>query len=52
MGILNLDIKEGSFDGIEASGTLDGMYGDYIPSWEWQDILAEQDIRSEWDYEE
>ena len=49
MGYLNLDIKEGSFDDIGASGTLDGMCEDYIPSWEWQDKLEE--LVDQWDYE-
>ena len=34
MGYLNQDIREGSFDEIGASGTLDGMCEGYVPSWD------------------
>ena len=31
MGYLNLDVREGVFDDIGASGIIDGMVGDYEP---------------------
>jgi hypothetical protein len=61
MGYLNLDIREGSFDEIGASGTLDGMCGDYIPSWEYdgeahtavllREHFEDQLKETEWNYE-
>jgi hypothetical protein len=52
MGILNLDIREGSFDDIGASGTLDGMCEDYVPSWELIPDLQTRviDIEEVWNY--
>ncbi len=49
------DIREGSFGDIGASGTLDGMCEDYIPSWDWELVnnqLDELVYRDTWDYEE
>lgn len=58
MGYLNMDIREGSFDDIGASGSIDGMCEDHVPSWEYRDrsveILKELErraIEEEWDYE-
>jgi len=53
MGYLNLDIKEGSFDDIGASGSIDGMCEDYVPSWDIEAFAkeAEKKLEEEWDYE-
>jgi hypothetical protein len=59
MGILNLDIKEGSFDDIGASGTLDGMCEDFVPSWQrvtdavkiLNDHFEAETLKDEWNYE-
>lgn len=58
MGYINQDIKNGSFDDVGASGTIDGMTEDYIPSWECvsdsMKVLNDHfdKKRDEWDYEE
>jgi hypothetical protein len=52
MGYLNQDIREGSFDDIGASGSIDGMCGDYIPSWESIPDLQQREVDMEevWNY--
>jgi len=52
MGYLNQDIREGSFDEVGASGTLDGMCEGYVPSWEVVPNLQQREVDMEevWNY--